>query len=57
MQPKKFTQSDIDRAIHVAFGAGFSAGESRKFKTAIEAWEATQKAADRLRLKQLAQKR
>jgi hypothetical protein len=57
MQPKKFTQSDIDRAIYIAFGAGFSAGESSKFRSALEAWEASQKAADRLRRKQLAQKR
>lgn len=53
---KKFTQSDVDRAIYVAFGAGFSAGESGKFKTSIDAWIATQKAAEQMRRKQLAKR-
>lgn len=57
MIKKKFTQEEINRAIHVAFGAGFSAGESRKYKTSIDAWEATEKAAEFLRRKKLAQKR
>jgi hypothetical protein len=46
---KKFTQADIDRAIFTAYGAGFAAGESKKFKNAIDAWEALQKSADQKR--------
>ena len=53
---KKYTQSDIDRAIFTAFGAGWSAGESKKFKSPMDAWEAIQKSADQKK-RRLAQKR
>jgi hypothetical protein len=53
---KKFTQSDIDRAIFTAFGAGWAAGESKKFKSPMAAWEELQKSAERKK-RLLAQKR
>lgn len=44
---KIYTESDLNQAILTAFGAGFSAGESKKFKTPFDAWEALKRAMER----------